>query len=63
MRKAEILGHRLVEDAERLREVHATLDPDVAASSYAPRGAREVAETIDRDDHRLIEGRNVECGG
>ena len=33
-----------------------------SASTYSPRGAGEIAETIDRRSHSLIEGRHVECG-
>ena len=63
VRKAEILGQRLIEDAERMREVHAAVDRERAPSPHAPGCAGEVAEAVDRNDDRLIEGRHVKGGG
>ena len=60
MRKAEILRQRLIEDAERVREIDPPFDRNLSALADAPRGAREVAKTIDRHDDRLLERRNVE---
>src|SRR5438552_18252032 len=61
--KAEILGQGLVEDAERVREMHPALDADLRPATDPPGGAGKVAQTIDRNDNRLVEGRDVECRG
>ena len=61
--KAEILGQRLIEDAERMREIDAAVDTDVAALARSPGGAGEIAEAVDRDDHRLVERRDVKGRG
>ncbi len=63
MGKAEILRERLIEDAERMREIDAAIDPDGGALPDTPGGAGEIAKTVDRDDDRLLEGRDVEGGG
>ena len=63
MRKAEILGERLVENPEGVREMHASLDFYVCAASYAPGGACEIAETIDGDDDSVGEWRHMEGRG
>ena len=60
MRKAEVLRQRLVEDAERMREVDLVLDLDLRAAADAPGRAGEVAEAVHRDDDRLVERRDVE---
>ena len=63
MRKAEILRQRLIEDAERMREIDAAVDGDLRPAADAPGGAGEIAEAIDRNDDRLIEGRDVKGRG
>ena len=63
MRKAQILRQRLIEDAERMREIHASVDGDGLASADPPRSAGEVAEAVDRDDDGFGERRNMEGRG
>ena len=63
MGKAKILRQRLIEDAERMRKIDAAIDADVAALPDAPGGAGEIAEAVDRDDDRLLEGRDVKGRG
>ena len=63
MRKAEILRERLIEDAERMWEIYSAMGRDFAAACRTPGRAREIAEAIDRNNGRLIEGRDVECRG
>ena len=63
MRKTEILGQGLVEDAERMGEVHTPLDGEIAPASHTPGRTRKIAEAVDRDDDRLLEGRHVKGGG
>ena len=46
MRKAEILGHRLVEHPERVRKMHTVFDVDHGAATGAPCGRREVTESV-----------------
>ena len=63
MGKAEVLGERLVEDAERVRKEDTPLNPDVGALPHAPGGAAEISKTVDGDDDGLLEWRDVEGGG
>ena len=63
MRKAEILRQRLIEDAERMRKIHPSIDRDVCALARPPGRAGEIAEAIDRDDDRLFERRNMKGRG
>jgi len=56
VREAQILRQRLVEDAERMGEEDVAVDPDVLAVTDTPRSASEITETINGDDHRVIEG-------
>ena len=63
MRKAEILRERLIEDAERMREIDSAFDRDFTPRCRAPRRAREIAESVDRDDGRLIERADMEGRG
>jgi hypothetical protein len=63
MAKAEVLGQRLIEDAERMREVHAAIDRERCAVSLAPGGAGEVTEAIDRDGDRALERRREKGRG
>src|SRR5947208_10156557 len=55
VREAEVLGQRLVEDAERMREVHPPFHSYVGPAADPPSGAAEVAEAVDRNDDRLVE--------
>jgi hypothetical protein len=61
MGKAEILRERLVEDAERVREMHPAVDLDVGALRDPPGGAGKIAEAIDRGDNGFLERRDMEC--
>src|SRR2546426_7062927 len=61
--KAEILGQGLVEDAERMREMDPPLDADLPPATHSPGGAGKVAEAVDRNDDRLVEGRHVKRRG
>src|SRR5438034_3890023 len=61
--KAEILRQRLIEDAERMREIHASIDGNGLAPSHPPRCAAEIAEAIDREDDGFGKRRNMECRG
>src|SRR5215831_7832192 len=60
MRKPEILGEGLVKDAERVGKIHSALDRDISSLTDTPCRAGEVAEAIDRHDHRFFEWRHVE---
>ena len=60
IRKAQVMGERLIEDAERMRKVDPSCDTDVTPLTDAPRRAGKVAKTIDRDNDRLFERRNME---
>src|SRR5262249_10140813 len=57
------LGQRLIEDAERMRKMHATLDVDVFAASHAPGGAGKIAEPVDGDHNSAFERRDVKSRG
>jgi hypothetical protein len=63
VREADELRHRLVEHAERMREVDAALDRELAALAQTPGGRREVAEAVDRHRHGLVVGRHQERRG
>src|SRR5262245_2657433 len=58
--ETQILRERLVEDPERVWEIHAAIDGDDATAADPPCRAGEVAEAVDRDHHGLSEGRNME---
>ena len=55
MREAEILGQRLIENAERMREVNLPIQGKGRSLAGAPRGTGEVAETVDRDNDCFVE--------
>ena len=61
MGKAQILRQRLIKYAERMREIHASIDGDSFAPADAPCRAGKVAKAIDRDDDGLLKGRNMKC--
>ena len=63
MREADELRHRLVEHAERMREVDAAVDGERAALAQAPGRRGEIAEAVDRNGHRLVVGRHQEGRG
>src|SRR5215472_3058119 len=63
IRKAEVMGECLIEDAERVRKVDPSRDIDVTPPTDTPRRAGKVAKTIDRDNNRLFERRDVERRG
>ena len=64
MGKAEILRQRLVEDAERMRKIHAAVLPrDRSPLPDAPSRTGEIAEAVDRNDHGLLERRHVKGRG
>ena len=60
VRKADELRDRLVEHAERMREMHAPIDADLAAAAQAPSRAGEIAEAVHRHANGLLEWRHVE---
>ena len=60
MRKAKVLRQRLVEDAERMREVNAAGDGDDITAPDTPGRTGKITEAIDRDDSRLFERRDME---
>src|SRR5437879_2571257 len=62
MGKPEPLGHRLVEDAERMRKIDFVVYDDLAPPSAAPCSARKIAEPVHRDYVRLVERRHVKRG-
>ena len=57
MREAEILGHGLVEDAERMRKQDTAFERKRRRVAIAPRRAGEIAEAVDGNDRRFAEGR------
>ena len=61
--KAEELRERRVEDAEGVRKQDRALDLDPIALAEAPHDAAEVAETVDRNDGGVFEGRGEERAG
>jgi hypothetical protein len=63
MGEAQILRQRLIEHAEGVWEVHASVDGDGAPAADPPGRAGEVAEAVDRDDDCFGERRNMEGGG
>ena len=63
MREADELGDDGVEDAERVREIDASVDLNVIPLPHAPGGAGEVAKAIDRETHGLIKAGNQKRGG
>ena len=54
---------RLIENAERMRKQDRPSTLDGCASPDAPGRAGEIAEPVDRDDHGLVERRDMEGGG
>src|ERR1044071_5745078 len=63
MRKAQILGQRLIEDAERMRKKDLAVDGKRWSGACAPRAAGEIPEAVHRDDGRLAKGRDVKRRG
>ena len=63
MRKAEILRQRLIKDAERMREIHASVDGNGFAPADPPGSAGEIAEAIDRNDDSFVKRRNMKSRG
>ena len=61
VRKSEILGHRLVENAERMRKIYAAVGRDVGPRRDAPSCTREITETINRHYGCLIKWADVKC--
>ena len=57
------MRQRLIEDAERMREIHPSIDGDVCALADPPGRAGEIAEAVDRDDDGFLERRNVKGRG
>src|SRR5687767_2780651 len=60
MRKAEKLGCRCVDDADRMRILDLSEYLDLVAVARGPHGRNKVAETIDRQQRRILEWGNVE---
>ncbi len=63
MRKSEVLRECLIENTERMRKIHAAMNRDFGLRCRAPGRAREIAETIDRDNRRLIKRPDMKCRG
>ena len=63
VREADELRHRLVEHAQRMREVDAAVDRQPAALTQPPGGRGKVAETVDRYGDGLVVGRDQEGRG
>ena len=60
--EADELRDCRVEKAQRVREVNAPINLDVATAPHAPRGAGEVPEAVHRETHRLVEIADVKSG-
>src|SRR5262249_50999479 len=58
--KAEKLGERLIEDAERMRKIDATIDLNRGALADAPSSTRKIAKSIERNHNRPFKRRNME---
>ena len=58
--EAEVVGERRVEQADRVREAQLAQDLDAVAPAVADRRGRPLADAVDRQDRRLLEGRGVE---
>src|ERR1700730_12601638 len=58
-----MLGQGLVKDAERMREMLPPRDADLRPATDPPGGAGKVAETVDRNDARLVQRRDGEGRG
>ncbi len=63
VREADELRHRLVEHAERVREVDAAIDGEFAALTQSPGGGGEIDDAVDRHRHRLVVGRHQKGRG
>src|SRR5262245_25929854 len=44
-------------------KINPAINFDLRAASCSPCGARKIAKSIDRENYRLLERRNVECRG
>src|SRR5256885_10087703 len=60
-RKTEVLRQRLVEDAERMWEIHLSFDGHGAPATQPPGRACEVTETVHRDGGGFVERRDEKC--
>ena len=58
IRKTEILGQRLIENAQRMRKIDLVFDLDAIATADAPGRTGKVAKAIHRHGHRLFERRH-----
>ena len=63
MREAEILRHRLVENAERMGKQDPAIERQLGAAAAAPGGAGKIAKAVDRDHRRVAKWRWVKCRG
>ena len=61
--KAEVLRDGQVQHAERVGKKHTPVDGDPCPVEHAPRGADEVAESVDRADGGVLEGTHVRGAG
>src|SRR5438876_11761210 len=61
MRKTEVLRQRLIEDAERMCEIHLSFDGHRAPATQPPGRACEVTEAVHRDGGGFVERRNERC--
>src|SRR5262245_27492274 len=58
--KAEKLGERLIENAQRMRKIDATIDLNCGTITDTPSGARKIAKSIERNHNRPFKRRNME---
>src|SRR6266511_2470462 len=54
MRKAEILGQRLIKGPKRVWKIYSVVYRYFSVRRHAPGCAREIAETVDGDNGRLV---------
>ena len=61
--EARVVGERAVEHADRVREVDRAEELELVALSHAVGRGRPLADAVDREHGRLVEGRGVERRG
>ena len=63
VQETEVLRQCLIENAQRVREIHPPADFNLGAATHAPGGAGEIPEPIHRHRSRFLERRNQERRG
>src|SRR4029077_11138181 len=63
LREAEILRDREIQQAERVRKEHATIDLQCGSADTSPRRADEIAEAVNRTDSGIVEGTDKRRAG